>query len=82
MFKIKFNGEHFHISSIITYFCPGSTISGRSVGRSDSGLYSLMAINSIGMANISVRLTVECKIFSFIFSSFFQISLLLYLLLY
>lgn len=40
-------------------FARGATLSGRAVKGSDSGTYTLFAVNSVGTANVSIVLTVE-----------------------
>lgn len=39
----------------------GPILSGHSVTRFDSGLFTLVAGNSVGTVNVTVHVTVECK---------------------
>ncbi|CAG9541092.1 unnamed protein product [Cercopithifilaria johnstoni] len=52
------DGSHFeHVVGAIT--ARGSILSGRSVTRFDSGLFTLVAGNSVGTVNVTVHVTVE-----------------------
>uniref|UniRef100_A0A915Q552 Uncharacterized protein n=1 Tax=Setaria digitata TaxID=48799 RepID=A0A915Q552_9BILA len=52
------DGSHFeHVVGAIT--ASGSVLSGRSVTRFDSGVFTLIAGNSIGTVNVTVHVTVE-----------------------
>ncbi|EJW85216.1 immunoglobulin I-set domain-containing protein [Wuchereria bancrofti] len=54
------DGSHFeHMVGAIT--ARGPVLSGRSVTRFDSGLFTFIAGNSVGTVNVTVYVTVECK---------------------
>uniref|UniRef100_A0A915BAH0 Nephrin n=1 Tax=Parascaris univalens TaxID=6257 RepID=A0A915BAH0_PARUN len=56
--KWRKNGIPFE-NTVGAIFARGAVLSGRSVSGFDSGLYTLIAANSIGSVNVSLRLTVK-----------------------